>query len=214
MSASRLVAILGDLRSRGVGPAVVDRQWTASMITTRIAGGQAFAQSRRHEPFGLLIVSEVAPPSLSDRPAVSVCIPTYCRPEALRCAIASVLRQSISDLEVVVSDDSTQGVSVVNALADERVRYRANSPRLGMAGNWQAALDATSAPAVALLMDDDVLLPGFLQRSLEVLANEPEVGVAFSNHYFVEGDRRWLRECELPAGTHHDFVVPLLKHEK
>lgn len=145
-------------------------------------------------------------------PLVSVCIPAYRRPRELREALASVLGQDFDDLEVVIGDDTGELEHVARASGDARVRYLANPVRLGMAGNWTSTLDAARGRYRALLMDDDVLLPGFLSRTVDALEDDSSVGIAFSDHYFdIAGERR-LRGCSLPGGRHEDCVGIILRH--
>lgn len=145
-------------------------------------------------------------------PLVSVCIPAYRRPRELREALESVLAQDFDDLEVVVGDDSGEAEEVVRAVDDPRVRYIRNPIRLGMAGNWTSTLDNARGEYRALLMDDDVLLPGFLSETVRALEDDPSVGIAFTDHYFdVAGERR-LRGCSLAGGRHENCVEIILRH--
>ena len=59
-------------------------------------------------------------------PSVSICIPTYSRPAYLHAAIASVLSQSFTDLEVIVSDNAGDAEEVTRGFLDARVRYNVN----------------------------------------------------------------------------------------
>jgi glycosyltransferase involved in cell wall biosynthesis len=143
-------------------------------------------------------------------PTVSVCIPAFGRPEFLRTAIESVLAQSFGDFELLVGDDSGDLESAV--VSDPRIRYFRNATRLGMAGNWSALLDRARGRFVGLLMDDDELAPDFLETVVSRFADDPSLGVVFTNHYFrTEGALR-KRKCALPEGRHDDFLLDLLRY--
>jgi glycosyltransferase involved in cell wall biosynthesis len=147
-------------------------------------------------------------------PQVSICIPAYTRAASLRQAIASVLAQTwTGSIEVVVTDDSGDlGAVAEEFRSDARVRYHANPKRLGMAGNWNRALDLAEGEYVGLLMDDDRLHPAFLAEVMRRFELDPGVDVVFTDHdWDVAGVLR-PRQCRLAGGTYDDFVVPLLRH--
>lgn len=145
-------------------------------------------------------------------PTVSICIPAYGRPYELRQAIVSVLEQDYEDLEIVVGDDSGDLEDTVKELGDGRIRYFRNTTRLGMAGNWSRTLDLAHGRYRGLLMDDDMLLPGFLKRTVDVLEADPQVGVVFTNHYLDRGSERTIRSCPVAQGRHDLFLKTLLLH--
>jgi glycosyltransferase involved in cell wall biosynthesis len=148
-----------------------------------------------------------------DSPLVSIGIPAYARPLELRRAIMSVLDQGVPNIEVVVGDDSGDLEPVVREIGDERVVYFRNSPRLGMAGNWNAVLDRSRGRYVGLLMDDDQLRPGFLSAVIERFAAAPDVGLVCTDHVFSDGERTWPRDCRLPQGRYDASVYTML-HER
>lgn len=145
-------------------------------------------------------------------PTVSVCIPAYRRPTELREALASVLDQSFTDFEVIVGDDSGDLEQVVSEVTDPRVHYVRNERRLGMVANWTNLLDLARGRYRSLLMDDDVLLPGFLEATLPILEEDPTVGVVYTNNYFARGPEAIARTCDLTGGRHQPFLEPLLLH--
>jgi len=145
-------------------------------------------------------------------PIVSVCIPAYRRPAELRQAVASVLDQSFDDFEVIVGDDAGDLEGIVCEFTDPRVRYVRNERRLGMVGNWTNLLDLARGPYRSLLMDDDLLLPGFLEATIPILEGDPSVGVAYTNNYFVRGAEVVTRTCNLTGGRHQPFLASLLGH--
>lgn len=145
-------------------------------------------------------------------PRVSILIPTYDRPYFLHDAIASALRQTVMEVEILVGDDGDCGRAAVEEFNDRRVHYVKRCPRLGMAPNWQALLDEARAPFMALLMDDDRLEPRFAERCLEHFAVDPELGVVFTNHTFARsGQEDRVRRCELPDGRHDAFARQFLR---
>jgi glycosyltransferase involved in cell wall biosynthesis len=146
-------------------------------------------------------------------PLVSICIPAYGRPRELGEAIESVLEQDHRDVEVVVGDDSGDLEEAARASGDPRVRYLRNERRLGMAGNWNAVLDASRGELVGLLMDDDRLLPGFLTAVVQTFEADPSAGVVFTDHVFQGPDGVTRRECALAEGRYPDFLPHLLDHK-
>jgi glycosyltransferase involved in cell wall biosynthesis len=116
-------------------------------------------------------------------PAISVIIPTYERSWGLRRAIASVLAQTFSDFDLIVSDDcsSDDTADVVRSFVDARILYRRNLVNLGVPGNWSAGLRLAQGEYVCFLMDDDCYAPTFLARRIEV-ANAMGTTAVFSSY--------------------------------
>lgn len=148
-------------------------------------------------------------------PSVSVCMPA-CRDHAwFRAALRGVLEQSYDDLEVIVSDDSGGGLrAAADEAGDSRIRYLAHSSRLGLAGNHQAAIDASRGQYVAFLHDDDEWDRDHLRRAVAVLDREPDVGVVISACDDIDehGARLRRRATAMRAGTQKDALSVFL-HE-
>jgi MerR family redox-sensitive transcriptional activator SoxR len=154
-----------------------------------------------------------APPDGSTSPAVSVCIRASARPaDLLTEAIDSVLAQTFTDFEIVISDDSACRGPVVPALDDPRVRYHANPRPAGSVANMRRVLGLARAPLVCLLDDDDLWLPEFLATTVERFQRDPDVGVVFTDHYLDVGGQRVARRPPIAAGRHDDFLPQLLEH--
>jgi glycosyltransferase involved in cell wall biosynthesis len=144
-------------------------------------------------------------------PDASILIPTYCRPHYLREALVSALAQTHANVQVLVGDDGTFARAVIAQLADPRVDLLDHRERLGMAGNWNALLDAACAPVLCLLMDDDRLLPTFVERCLAVLNADPATGVAFTNHLWDDGGVHRVRTCAVSPGQNDNFATTFLR---
>jgi glycosyltransferase involved in cell wall biosynthesis len=143
-------------------------------------------------------------------PAVSVCIRAYERPERLRAAIESVLAQTYSDFEIVVSDDSGRLGPVARAFGDPRVRYHANPHPAGPVANIRTAFGLARGRLLGLLDDDDRWLPGFLETVVERFERDPGVGVVFTDVFLETAGRRVPRRPSLAAGRHGNLARELL----
>jgi hypothetical protein len=100
----------------------------------------------------------------------------------------------------------------VDSLADTRIHYHRNEARLGIAQNWESLIEAARGQFLLLLMDDDLLEPTFLERCLTEFDRDPELAVVFTNHTFVEGERRRVRRCDIGHGRHDACAELMLKH--
>lgn len=111
-------------------------------------------------------------------PQVSVVIPTHNRAHLLRRAIASVLRQTFTDFEVLVVDDaSTDGTGTVVAnFRDRRIRLLPLSTRGGPSRARNDGMQAARGDLIALLDSDDEWLPSKLERQVSRLrqSSDPE----------------------------------------
>ncbi len=101
-----------------------------------------------------------APPQA---PRVSVIIPTYGRPAALRRAVDSVLAQTVDDLEVVVVDD--HGTPPAPPHEDRRVRVLRLPDNGGVSAARNLGIEQARGEWIAFLDDDDLWYP----RRLEAL---------------------------------------------
>ncbi len=103
------------------------------------------------------------------RPAVTVVIPTYNWSAALRCAIRSVLLQTVGDFEILVVGDGCTDDSdrVVKAFQDKRIRWHNLDRNYG--SQWAAnnyAIENAESDWIAYLGHDDIWYPTHLEAIL------------------------------------------------
>ena len=110
---------------------------------------------------------------------ISVLIPVHNRFEWLGAALASVCRQSVTDVEIIIADSSTVdgvGAYVADlATSDRRIRVVTSETPLSAAEGRNLALAEARAPLIALLDSDDVMRPGRLASQAEVMHRNPDV---------------------------------------
>jgi glycosyltransferase involved in cell wall biosynthesis len=147
---------------------------------------------------------------------VTIAIPTYKRLDYLREAVSSALAQNHHNIEVLISQDPTE-----NGLDDSirtwcqnlanqdlRVRYRFNAHNLGLAGNWNACVDAAEGEYIVIIGDDDRLLPNFVETLLS--AADLNTNVVFSNHYLInsQSDRLEQESYQWTKKYQRDLISP------
>ncbi|MGZ3716547.1 MAG: glycosyltransferase family 2 protein [Ktedonobacterales bacterium] len=144
---------------------------------------------------------------------VDVLIPTYGRKTGLAVVLTSLLGQTFTDFDVIVSDqtaddmvylDSIEIRTLVRALEwhGHRVSLHRHLPRRGLAEQRQFLLEQSSAPYVHYLDDDVLLDPLVLRRMLDVLREERcgFVGCAATGLGYLEDVRPQQQQIELWDG--------------
>jgi hypothetical protein len=114
---------------------------------------------------------------------VSVCIPAYNGARFIGEAIASVLKQSFTDFEMIVVDDCStdETLAVLTSFHDQRMRVVRNSARQGLVGNWNRCVELAQGEYICIFHQDDVMLPENLAAKVEILRRHPSVGMVHSN---------------------------------
>lgn len=102
-------------------------------------------------------------------PQVSIVLPTRNRPHLLTTALASALRQTYHDFEVVVSDnycgnDDTKRVA--DSFDDPRLRYVRTPEPLAMPDSWEFALSNAHGEYITFHTDDCYLLPDAIEVAM------------------------------------------------
>jgi glycosyltransferase involved in cell wall biosynthesis len=124
------------------------------------------------------------------RPLISVCIPTYKRPELLSQALESCLIQGYKFLEVVVGDDSPdarseQVVEQFQTQAPFAISYKRNIPSLGQNANVDSLFRRASGDRLVLLHDDDLLMPDAIETLAEPWEIFPDLALAFGKQEII-----------------------------
>lgn len=117
-----------------------------------------------------------------EEPVFSVILPTHDRPEMVRRAIESVLRQDFGSFELIVVDDgSTQSyASVFAELKNERIKVIRNTVNRGVAEARNIGVEAARGTYVAFIDDDDEYLSSFLGSTYKRLKGTPDcVGLSW-----------------------------------
>lgn len=112
---------------------------------------------------------------------VSIIMPIYNGEEYLKDAIRSILTQTFSDFELIISDDASTDASWEIAkhfaIEDHRIRILRNQYNLGLIGNLNVLLDAANGDYLARQDQDDISTPERLKHQVDFLDKNPEIGL-------------------------------------
>lgn len=112
------------------------------------------------------------------RPFVSIGMPVYNGERYIRQALDSLLAQTFTDYEIVVSDnastDATGAICQEYEKKDSRIRYVRQPENLGAARNFKFVLDQATAGYFMWAACDDVRSPDFIEINLRFLQSHPD----------------------------------------
>lgn len=115
--------------------------------------------------------------SPGDAPRVSVGVPVFQGERYLPAALDSLLAQTFTDFEVVVSDngsrDGTEAICRRYAERDARVRYCREEENRGAAWNYNRVFRLARGELFKWAAHDDICEPEFLRRCVEAFDEEP-----------------------------------------
>lgn len=136
---------------------------------------------------------------------LSICIPTFNRASHLRNCLNSIPASAFGtrdDFEVCVSDNgSTDMTRQVVEEAQRRipVRYSRNERNLGIPLNFLEVVKMARGNFAWLLGDDDLLVPGALQKMIELIDRHPKVDFFYINSFHLNAD--YVLACPQPFDT-------------
>lgn len=135
-------------------------------------------------------------------PLVTVAIPTFNRKSLLGGAISSVLMQSYSNIEIIVSDNaSSDGTAdYIRSISSDKIIYIQNEINMGMVANWDCCLAKAKGDFFLLMSDDDALIDVDAVKKLVdcflIQESTAHIGFSFSDVILQRDDGR-VRECPI-----------------
>lgn len=128
------------------------------------------------------------------QPRLSIGLPVYNGEKYLEVVLDSLIAQTFTDFELIISDnastDRTAEIALAYQAKDRRIKYFRNKENIGAIQNWYRTFDLSSGEYFAAAAHDDSYAPDYMARCIEVLDTKPEVVVCFSKTVTInEGGR-------------------------
>ena len=130
---------------------------------------------------------------MKTKPRVSIGLPVYNGDRFLREALDSILAQTFTDFELIISDnastDETSNICQEYAAKDSRIRYYRNPQNVGAAKNYNCVFELASGEYFKWAAHDDICAPEYLEKCVEILECEPTVVLCYSKTQIINEDQ-------------------------
>ena len=129
---------------------------------------------------------------------VSVLTPLYKAHDFFDETAKSVLSQTYDDFEWIIVDDCGNDGSLEKALeyqkSDNRIKVIQNKCNMGIASSRNKGLDVCKGEFIAILDDDDLMLPNRLELQVNFLDSHPEIGAVGGNAQWIGANGELVRD--------------------
>jgi glycosyltransferase involved in cell wall biosynthesis len=140
-------------------------------------------------------------------PRVSIGVPVYNGEKYIRATLDSVLAQTYSDLEIIVTDncstDSTPQIVQEYAARDSRVIYVRNATNLGPALNYKVSVDLARGEYFKWNPADDVCHPQFVEQCVKPLEADPTVVLVYPRTTIIDPQGQIVRKYDYELDLDH-----------
>jgi glycosyltransferase involved in cell wall biosynthesis len=140
-----------------------------------------------------------------DNPRVSVGLPVFNGERYLAEALDSILVQTYSDFELIISDnastDQTPEICEAYMARDPRIRYSRNAGNLGASPNFNRVFELSSGEYFKWAAHDDVIAPDFLLQCVAALDQNPDVVLCYPRAKLIDERGAWLGDYDPQPDT-------------
>ncbi|MDO9547944.1 MAG: glycosyltransferase [Candidatus Marinimicrobia bacterium] len=149
--------------------------------------------------------------SSSDKPLVSIIIPTYNRARYLRQSIESALSQDYTNFELIVVDNgSTDNTPEILASFGNKIKCLKEEKR-GTSASRNKGLRAAQGEFIAFLDDDDFYLPGKISISVKKMLEDRSVSLVYTDYIRVDSEGHQTKTIRNNHSQSEKFLWAFLK---
>lgn len=153
---------------------------------------------------------------------VTIGMPVYNRPVELERALNSVLSQSYTNIEVIISNNSSSDIRVDElvkryAANDARVKYYFQKNPLPVIDNFKFVLDKASGEYFMWLADDDWIDANYIKECIYFLSNNPDYNLACGQCAYHDIAGNLIDKLKMPSiisSNPLNRVIDYYKHVK
>jgi glycosyltransferase involved in cell wall biosynthesis len=125
-------------------------------------------------------------------PMISIVMSVYNNEKYLKESIESILQQSYSDFEFIITNDASfdKSFEILQqyALKDERIILINNLANIGLTKSLNNMLEKATGKYIARMDGDDIAVVDRLEKQVNVMEVHPEVDLVFSDTFLIDQD--------------------------
>ncbi|MBI4320423.1 MAG: glycosyltransferase [Chloroflexi bacterium] len=144
--------------------------------------------------------------------SLSVVMPNYNHARFLPVSLGAIVSQSFPIKEVIVLDDAStdNSIGVLQEFAKSRpvVSIMQNEKNLGVVSSMNKLLSLASGDHVHFAAADDMVLPGFFEKSMELLKRFPEAGLCSTMGRIIDEAGEVIGVLGNPTGLTRGYLRP------
>jgi glycosyltransferase involved in cell wall biosynthesis len=132
----------------------------------------------------------------SQKPKVSICVPTYNRKKYLKETLESILAQTYTDYEIIVVDDgSTDGTEDMIKQLGVPITYHWQENG-GDAAARNKLIELARGKYISFIDSDDLLFPDAIERLVKVVEAEAEDVIVYGSYVRIDQDGYVYGKCK------------------
>lgn len=131
-------------------------------------------------------------------PLISVVMPSYNHGKFIKKAINSVLSQTYSNFELIISDDFSKDDSkeIINSYKDKRIKKYFQKKNLGAVENMEFLVSKSKGKYISLINSDDYWHKDKLKKQINFMEKHQKVELCFSFAKVVDENDKELSEID------------------
>ena len=134
---------------------------------------------------------------MNSQPLVSIGLPVYNGELFLKEAIDSLLKQSFTNFEIVISDnastDRTEQICKDYSKQDKRIRYYRSPQNKGAAWNFNRTFELATGQYFKWAAHDDFCAPTYLESCIKVLDSDPSIVLCHAETVLIDEESQKLQ---------------------
>ncbi|MBN1983386.1 MAG: glycosyltransferase family 2 protein [Chitinivibrionales bacterium] len=130
-------------------------------------------------------------------PFISIVVPLYNKEKEIGETLASILRQTMADFELIIVDDCStdNSLSIASAISDNRISIITQKENSGVSVARNIGISHAASRFIAFIDADDEWLPNHLHDIAFLIQSFPHSPV-FATSYYIQKNKTTMHECE------------------
>jgi len=135
-------------------------------------------------------------------PLSSICIPTYNSAKFLRESLDSMVNQTYSNKEIIISDNAStdETEKIVKEYVEKyKIKYYRNDKNIGAEVNFTRCIELANGEFIAIYHSDDIYDKEIIARQVEYLNGHPNSGAVSTLAYDIDEEGEVFNCRDIPS---------------